>query len=123
IAVTHCKRTGVVSGYVGLNGAAQHPNGADAPTIPAMPSPRARLICNVGPTTRRLRHVGTRKQTRSRALQKRYHVHVSLKVGLRMNKMLSVESRIAAIAVVCLVGSSGVASPWLPLPAVDNHEG
>jgi len=40
-----------------------------------------------------------------------------------MNKMLSVGSRIAAIAVVCLLGGSGVASPWLPLPAVDNHEG
>jgi hypothetical protein len=40
-----------------------------------------------------------------------------------MKKMLSVGSRIAAIAVACLVGSSGVASPWLPLPAVDNHEG
>src|SRR2546422_10563851 len=40
-----------------------------------------------------------------------------------MKKMLSVGSRIAAIAVVCLVGSRGVASPWLPLPAVDNHEG
>jgi hypothetical protein len=37
--------------------------------------------------------------------------------------MLSVASRIAAIAVVCLVGSTGVASPWWPLPAVDNREG
>src|SRR2546426_12096346 len=40
-----------------------------------------------------------------------------------MRKMLSVGSRIAAVAVACLVGSSSVASPWLPLPAVDNHEG
>ena len=40
-----------------------------------------------------------------------------------MRKMLSLGSRIAAVAVACLVGSSSVASPWLPLPAVDNREG
>ena len=40
-----------------------------------------------------------------------------------MKKMLSVGSRIAAIAVACLAGSGGVASPWLPLPAADHHEG
>jgi len=38
-------------------------------------------------------------------------------------QILSAGSRIAAIAVMCLVGRSSVASPWLPLPAVDNHEG
>ncbi len=43
-----------------------------------------------------------------------------------MKRLLTVALRIAAITVVCLVGSTGVASsitPWLPLPAVDNHEG
>lgn len=58
-----------------------------------------------------------------RRSQKRYHVHVSLEGGLRMRKMLSVGSRIAAVAVMCLVGSTGVASPWWPLLAVDNREG
>jgi hypothetical protein len=41
-------------------------------------------------------------------------------------KTLYSGSRIAAIAVVCLVGSTGVASsitPWLPLPVVDAREG
>jgi hypothetical protein len=40
--------------------------------------------------------------------------------------MLSLGSRITAIAIVCLVGSTGIVStmsPFLPLPAVHDYEG
>ena len=40
--------------------------------------------------------------------------------------MLSLGSRITAIAIVCLVGSTGIVStisPFLPLPAVHHYEG
>ena len=41
-------------------------------------------------------------------------------------KMLSLGCRIAAIAIVCLIGSTGVAStiaPFVPLPAVHDSDG